>query len=122
VRAIQSIFVLPLTSRPVPWRAECAPACFINRPVSWRAECAHLPVSWWRSGRKSEVAQHAAAAPAALGHGGRGGASLPDASPCDTAGGWRVVARSSANGTITISFTSVVNNAMINGIEIYKAG
>jgi hypothetical protein len=31
-------------------------------------------------------------------------------------------ATASANGTITISFTSVVNNAMINGIEIYTAG
>jgi fibronectin type 3 domain-containing protein len=31
-------------------------------------------------------------------------------------------AAASASGTITISFTSVVNNAMINGIEIYTAG
>jgi fibronectin type 3 domain-containing protein len=31
-------------------------------------------------------------------------------------------ATASATGTITISFTSVVNNAMINGIEIYTTG
>ena len=31
-------------------------------------------------------------------------------------------ATASANGAITISFTSVVNNALINGIEIYTAG
>jgi hypothetical protein len=30
-------------------------------------------------------------------------------------------ATASTSGTITISFTSVVNNAMINGIEIYTA-